>query len=300
MTDHRTDHLDRYAVLGHPIHHSMSPRIHAEFAAQTGQQLSYVAMDVTPEALTSRLAQLPNEGFRGVNITVPHKEAAWAYAKAQGRLTERAALAGAVNTLAWNKEGLLGDNTDGQGLLNDLQQRHQRTLAGQRILLLGAGGAARGVILPLLAAQPTALTIANRSAPRAEGLAALFSPYALSSNAGQTPCHLQGCGLEALAGLIHAQGPFDVVINATSASLSGEAISLPTGSLTQDAFAYDMMYGKTLTPFLAAQKAAGVLHLADGLGMLVEQAAVAFALWRGVAPVTAPVYQALRTSLQDK
>jgi shikimate dehydrogenase len=273
----------------------MSPRIHTAFATQTGQNLSYEAMDITPEALTSRLAHLPDEGFRGVNITVPHKEAAWAYAEAHGHLTERAALAGAVNTLAWNKEGLLGDNTDGQGLLNDLQQRHQCRLASQRILLLGAGGATRGVILPLLAAQPAALTIANRTAPRAEGLATLFA-----TQAAQVGCDLRGCGLEALAALVRTQGPFDVVINATSASLSGEAISLPAGTLTQDAFAYDMMYGKTLTPFLAAQKAAGVLHLADGLGMLVEQAAVAFALWRGVAPATAPVYQALRTSLQQK
>lgn len=295
MTDHRTDLLDRYAVLGHPIHHSMSPRIHAAFAAQTGQRLSYEALDITPEALTSRLAQLSGEGFRGVNITVPHKEAAWAYTEAHGRLTERAALAGAVNTLAWNDDGLLGDNTDGQGLLNDLQQRHQQSLAGQRILLLGAGGATRGVILPLLAAQPAALTIANRTAARAEGLATLFAAHAT-----QVGCSLQGCGLAALTTLIGTNGAFDIVINATSASLSGEAIALPAGSLTEDAFAYDMMYGKTLTPFLAAQAAAGVLHLADGLGMLVEQAAVAFEIWRGIHPETQPVYRALREQLAHK
>ena len=295
MTDHRTALLDRYAVLGHPIHHSMSPRIHAAFATQTGQHLSYEALDITPEALNSRLDELPGEGFRGVNITVPHKEAAWAYAEAHGRLTERAALAGAVNTLAWSDDGLLGDNTDGQGLLNDLQQRHQRSLAGQRILLLGAGGATRGVILPLLAAHPAALTIANRTAARAEGLATLFAAHAT-----QVGCNLQGCGLAALTTLVRTDGAFDIVINATSASLSGQAVALPTGSLTENAFAYDMMYGNTLTPFLAAQAAAGVLYLADGLGMLVEQAAVAFALWRGVMPDTAPVYQALRSDLQHK
>jgi len=295
MTDYRTDAVDRYAVLGHPIQHSMSPQIHTAFAKQTGQHLSYEAMDVPPAALTSRLAQLPDEGFRGVNITVPHKEAAWAYAQAAGHLSERAALAGAVNTLAWTTDGLLGDNTDGQGLLNDLQQRHQLSLGGQRILLLGAGGATRGVILPLLAARPAALTIANRTAARAAGLVTLFA-----AQAAQAACVLQSCGLDSLATHIQAHGAFDVVINASSASLSGEAIRLPSAALTPVAFAYDMMYGKTLTPFLVAQQRSGITRLADGLGMLVEQAALAFALWRGIAPDTAPVYQALRAYLQQK
>ena len=292
MTD-QSCHTDHYAVLGHPIHHSMSPKIHAAFAEQTGQQLSYEAIDVSPESLQTRLTQLPKEGFCGVNITVPHKEVAWQYVKQHGLLSERAALAGAVNTLAWTTEGLLGDNTDGQGLLNDLQQRHGLSLAGKRILLLGAGGASRGVILPLLAAHPAALVIANRTAARAEALAELFAPQ-------RANCVLLGCGLGHLDRLTASAGSFDVVINATSASLGGESITLPTGTLTSDAFAYDMMYGKALTHFLQAQQNAGVRHLADGLGMLVEQAAVAFTLWRGVTPQTQPVYNQLRNDLSNK
>ena len=282
--------IDRYAVLGHPIHHSLSPVIHAAFAAQTMQHLSYEALDVIPEQLAETLQRLPAKGYRGVNITVPHKEAAWAYAQAQGRLSERAALAGAVNTLAWCQDGLLGDNTDGQGLLNDLQQRHGLNLAGQRILLLGAGGATRGVVLPLLAAGPATLLIANRTADKAKTLAQLFSDKAASTLLG-------GCGLDALPGIVNEAGAFDLIINATSASLGGDSIALPTGVLSANGLAYDMMYGKNLTPFLEAQKTAGIQHLADGLGMLVEQAAVAFALWRGVMPDTQPVYDALRERL---
>ena len=282
--------IDRYAVLGHPIHHSLSPVIHAAFAAQTGQHLSYEALDVAPDALVASLTRLPDAGYRGVNITVPHKEAAWAYAQQHGHLSERARLAGAVNTLAWRDEGLLGDNTDGQGLLNDLQQRHGLDLTGKRILLLGAGGATRGVVLPLLAAHPAMLFIANRTADKAAALVDVFAGHA-----GAT--QLRACGLDQLATTSHDTGAFDLVINATSASLGGKAIALPTGILAADGFAYDMMYGKTQTPFLAAQQAAGTVHLADGLGMLVEQAAVAFALWRGIAPDTAPVYNALRAQL---
>lgn len=282
--------IDRYAVLGHPISHSLSPVIHAAFTAQTAQHLSYEALDVTPEALTNTLQHLPDEGYRGVNITVPHKEAVWAYVQQHGHLTERAALAGAVNTLSWTDGCLTGDNTDGQGLLNDLQQRHGLNLSGKRILLLGAGGATRGVVLPLLAAQPAALLIANRTPDKAEKLAEVFADKAIDTQ-------LQACSLDALASIVHDGSAFDLVVNATSASLGGEAIALPTDTLTPNGFAYDMMYGQNLTPFLEAQKAAGVRHLADGLGMLVEQAAVAFALWRGVTPATQPVYNALRERL---
>lgn len=284
--------MDRYAVVGHPISHSLSPVIHAAFAAQTAQHLRYEALDVAPNDLLATLTQLPDAGYRGANITVPHKEAVWAYVQQHGHLSERAQLAGAVNTLAWNHSGLLGDNTDGQGLLNDLQQRHGLHLADKRVLLLGAGGATRGVILPLLAAKPAGLVIANRTADKAQMLAGRFA-----ENVAHTQTQLQGCGLDALAAIVHNDGPFDLVINATSASLGGESIALPAGTLTRDGFAYDMMYGKTLTPFLAVQQAAGVQHLADGLGMLVEQAAVAFALWRDVAPATTPVYNALRERL---
>lgn len=287
--------LDYYAVLGHPIHHSMSPQIHAAFAAQTGQELRYTAIDVAPADLDATLKRLPKEGFRGVNITVPHKEAAWSFAKQHGTLSERAAMAGAVNTLAWSADGLIGDNTDGQGLLNDLQQRHGLSLSHKRILLLGAGGATRGVILPLLATQPATLMIANRTASRAKDLANLFTPKAVTAG-----CLLHGCGLEALPEIIGTTGAFDIVINATSASLGGEAIQLPAGTIAADGFAYDMMYSKAPTPFLSSQHASGVKHLADGLGMLVEQAAVAFEIWRGVHPETQPVYHALREQLAHK
>ena len=287
--------IDCYAVLGHPVHHSLSPQIHAAFAAQTAQPLRYSARDVLPAELSATLARLPEAGFRGVNITVPHKEAAWSYAAENGTLTERAAMAGAVNTLAWTPNGLLGDNTDGQGLLNDLQQRHGLNLRGKRILLLGAGGATRGVVLPLLAARPATLVIANRTAVRASALADLFAPKAVTAGS-----LLHGCGLDALAQIVSTTGAFDIVINATSASLGGETVVLPPGTIATDGFAYDMMYGKTLTPFLLTQKSAGVTHLADGLGMLVEQAAVAFALWRGIMPATQPVYDALREKLAQQ
>lgn len=285
--------IDRYAVIGHPISHSLSPVIHAAFATQTGQHLSYEAMDVAPGALEATLQQLPATGYHGISITVPHKEAAWAFAQQHGQLTKRAQLAGAINTIAWQPDGsrgLLGDNTDGQGLLNDLQQRHGLNLSGRRILLLGAGGATRGVVLPLLAALPATLAIANRTAAKAEALATLFTEHA-------TQTCINGFGLDDLPAVAQDYGAFDLVINATSASLSGEALTLPTGTLSRSGFAYDMMYGKALTPFLAAQQAAGVPHLADGLGMLVEQAAVAFTLWRGVTPATEPVYHALRERL---
>lgn len=287
--------LPFYAVLGHPIHHSMSPQIHAAFAAQTDQELRYIAIDVAPADLEATLGRLPQEGFSGVNITVPHKETAWAYAKQHGTLSERAAMAGAVNTLAWCADGLMGDNTDGQGLLNDLQQRHGLNLSNKRILLLGAGGATRGVVLPLLASAPAALVIANRTAARASDLANLFTPKAVDAG-----CLLHGCGLDALPEIIKTMGSFDIVINATSASLGGEAVALPTEAIARDGFAYDMMYSKNPTTFLLAQQAAGVPRCVDGLGMLVEQAAVAFALWRGVAPETQPVYQMLRAQLAQK
>jgi len=285
--------IDRYAVLGHPISHSLSPVIHAAFACQTGQHLTYEALDVAPTELTNTLVRLPTEHYRGVNITVPHKEAAWRFAQQQGQLSERALLAGAVNTLAWTAEGLLGDNTDGQGLLNDLQQRHGLCLGGKRILLLGAGGATRGVLLPLLAAKPSTLVIANRTSERALALAKVFADKAHTTL-------LSGCGLDALPHLVTTQGAFDVVINATSASLGGEAIALPANAIRPDGFAYDMMYGKTPTVFLNTLRLAGVHHCADGLGMLVEQAAVAFALWRGIQPETQPVYHALRERLLRK
>jgi len=262
---------DRYAVFGHPIAHSKSPLIHAAFARQTGQDLTYEAILAPLDGFAESVTAFVAAGGRGANVTVPFKEEAFRLA---GRLTPRARRAGAVNTLALDADGILGDNTDGAGLVADLTRNLHRTLAGRRILLLGAGGAARGVIEPLLEAQPAALVIANRTVGRAQELAELFDRG------------IRACGFDAL------DTAFDLVINATAASLAGEMPPLSPRIFTPETLAYDMMYGRD-TPFLAFARAQGAAT-ADGLGMLVEQAAEAFHLWRGVRPDTAPVIASLR------
>ncbi len=270
--------MDRYAVIGHPIAHSKSPLIHAEFARQTGQQLRYEALLAPLDGFAACVEAFCAGGGRGANVTVPFKLEAHALA---GRLSERAAAAGAVNTLLFNGDGTIrGDNTDGAGLVRDLTANLACPPRSRRVLLLGAGGAARGVILPLLNEAPASLTIANRTAAKALALASAFAGGA---------CPVQGCGLEALAGQ-----SFDLVINATAASLQDRAPQLPAGLYAAGALAYDMMYGKGDTPFMAAAAADGAARRADGLGMLVEQAAESFRLWRGVAPDTAPVLAMLR------
>lgn len=271
---------DRYAVIGNPIAHSKSPRIHAEFARQTGQDLRYVALLAPLDGFVEVAQAFAAGGGCGANVTVPFKEAAFQLANAR---TPRAQAAGAVNTLRFSESGdILGDNTDGAGLVRDLTANLGFDLAGRRILLLGAGGAARGVILPLLEAAPATLFIANRTAAKAAALAS-----DLRIHAGNAAEKLAGGGLDALPGRC-----FDLVINATSASLAGELPPLPDDLFAPDALAYDMMYGRD-TPFLAFARQQGA-RTADGLGMLVEQAAEAFALWRGVRPDTAPVLAALR------
>ena len=269
---------DRYAVFGHPVGHSRSPWIHARFAELTGQALTYEARDVPPGGFAAALAGFLAEGGKGLNITVPHKLAAFAAAQ---RLTPRAQRAGAVNTLAVRADGLLGDNTDGAGLLRDLQQNLGLDLAGKRLLLVGAGGAARGALGPLLDARPAELVIANRDAAKAVALAGDFS------SAG--PVH--GVALAA------AHGPFDIVINATSASLAGELPALPNDAVGRDSSCYDMAYGTGPTAFMRWATERGVAGVADGLGMLVEQAAESFELWRGVRPPTAQVLAELRALL---
>jgi shikimate dehydrogenase len=264
---------DRYAVFGNPIAHSKSPRIHALFAAQTGQALTYEAILAPLDGFAEAVTAFRREGGRGANVTVPFKEQAYALCD---RLSARAEAAGAVNTLKFEADGVLGDNTDGVGLVNDLAGNLGLALEGRRILLMGAGGAARGVVLPLLEKGPAALFIANRTAAKAEELARRFSFPTLV-----------GGGYEALAGR-----RFDLVINATAASLAGDLPPLPAGLFADGALAYDMMYGKD-TPFLAFARGEGA-RCADGLGMLVEQAAEAFHLWRGVRPETAPVIALLR------
>lgn len=266
---------DRYAVFGHPVGHSRSPWIHARFAGLTGQSLSYEARDVPPGGFDAALADFLAEGGRGLNITLPHKLAAYA---AAARLTPRARRAGAVNTLAVEAAGLLGDNTDGAGLLRDLQANLGIRVAGRRVLLLGAGGAARGALPALLDARPCELLVANRSAAKAVALAAEF--------AADGP--VSGGGLEAAA------GPYDLVVNATSASLAGEVPALPGEAIGPATFCYDLAYGKGATAFVRWAGELGAAGVADGIGMLVEQAAASFALWRGVRPPTAPVLAELR------
>jgi shikimate dehydrogenase len=267
-----------YAVFGNPIAHSQSPAIHAAFARQSGQAMRYEARlaPLEPGGFEAAIRAFAREGGQGANITVPFKERAFALC---GKRTARAEAAGAANTLAFSEGGILGDNTDGAGLVRDLEHNLKRPLAGQRVLVLGAGGAARGIAGPILAAGPACLAIANRTPQKARDLA--------ESLAGAAPCPVSGTGFGGI------EGAFDIVLNATAASLAGEAPPLPAGTYAPKALAYDLMYGKVPTPFLIAARAAGA-QTADGYGMLVEQAAEAFFLWRGIRPGTRPLLDAPR------
>jgi shikimate dehydrogenase len=263
---------DRYAVFGHPIAHSKSPQIHTAFARQTGQDMTYEAILAPLDGFAESVAAFIAAGGRGANVTVPFKEEAFRLAS---RLSPRAQRAGAVNTLSFEADGILGDNTDGAGLVADLTRNLHCTIVDKRVLLLGAGGAARGVIEPLLDQRPAVFVIANRTVSRAEELAELFGRG------------VRACSFDA------AYTPFDLVINATAASLAGDLPPLSPRVFTPDTLAYDMMYGRD-TPFLDFAYTHGA-RTTDGLGMLVEQAAEAFYLWRGVRPDTAPVIASLRT-----
>ncbi len=267
--------VDRYAVMGHPVAHSKSPLIHAAFARQTSQKLVYTAIEVPLDGFSRAVADFAAAGGKGLNITLPFKQEAWALAKQRA---ERAERAGAVNTLIIAPQGLRGDNTDGVGLVRDLTANHGIELARRRILVLGAGGAVRGVLEPLLEQHPSVLVIANRTQARAQALAELFGDL----------------GPVRARGFAELKGQhFDLVINGTAASLAGEVPPIPA-EVVQDAACYDMMYGREPTAFLrwAAQHGAG--QCMDGLGMLVEQAAESFYLWRGVRPRTQPVIETLR------
>ncbi|RFB67206.1 MULTISPECIES: shikimate dehydrogenase [unclassified Herbaspirillum] len=269
--------MDAYVVIGNPIAHSKSPEIHAQFAAQTAQQLSYERLLAPLQGFKAAVKVFIANGGKGANVTVPFKLDAHALAD---RLTERARLAGAVNTLKFEDGVILGDNTDGAGLVADIVHNAGVSLAGKRVLLLGAGGAARGALLPLLEQQPAALTIANRTHAKAQELAAQFAEFGK---------------LEA-AEFTSLQGSFDVIINATSASLDADVPPLPASVFSGATLAYDMMYGKQPTVFMEFAHRHGAVTR-DGLGMLVEQAAEAFFLWRGVRPETAEVFRALRQQL---
>lgn len=271
---------DLYAVFGNPIAHSKSPQIHAEFARQTGQDMKYTARLAPLDDFAGALRNFQAEGGRGANVTVPFKEQAHALA---ARHSARAEAAGAVNTLIFEQGAWTGDNTDGAGLVGDVTVNLGFALKGRRVLLLGAGGAARGVILPLLGEQPDSLVIANRTADKAVALGDHFRRAPGVDKA----IRVQGGGFDALAGQ-----HFDLVLNATAASLAGDLPPLPDDIFAPGALAYDMMYGRE-TPFMAFARERGA-RVADGLGMLVEQAAEAFQLWRGVRPATAPVIAMLR------
>jgi shikimate dehydrogenase len=262
---------ERYAVIGHPVAHSRSPWIHAEFARACRQDLEYGLIEAAPGGFVAAVDAFRASGGKGLNVTLPFKGEACAYAR---RLSTRARAAGAVNTLLFGDE-VAGDNTDGVGLVRDLQDHLGLPPRGCRTLLMGAGGAAQGVVQALLDAGVQSLTIANRTEDKARALAARF--------------HCRGAGYAELAGQA-----FDLVVNATSAGLAGAAPPLPGGLLRRQMLAYDMVYGRD-TPFLAAARAAGA-RVSDGLGMLVEQAAESFFLWRGVRPQTAPVLAKLRAA----
>lgn len=268
-----------YAVVGNPISHSKSPRIHSLFAEQTGEAVEYTAIQAPLEGFETTVTSFFERGGRGLNVTVPFKERAWQMAS---RRTDRAAAAGAANTLYLDSEGsLTADNTDGAGLVTDLTINHGIALADTRILILGAGGAVRGVLGPLLAARPASITIANRTLARAEALVDLFA-----GQAGQT--RLEACEFRA------ADAPMDLVINGTSASLQGDLPPLSPAVLGPDTVVYDMMYSLQTTTFNQWALDQGATRVFDGLGMLVEQAAESFQVWRGVRPQTAPVIDVLR------
>jgi len=271
---------DLYAVVGNPISHSKSPRIHSLFASETGEPVEYTAIQAPLDDFAGTVRQFFERGGKGLNVTVPFKEDAW---KLADRRTERAENAGAANTLYLDDEGrLTADNTDGCGIVRDLVVNHGVVLGQARILVLGAGGAVRGVLGPILAEHPAAITIANRTVAKADALVNLFKPVA-----GETA--LSACGFE------QPREPFDVIINGTSASLQGDLPPLSPEVLGEQTVVYDMMYSLQTTTFNQWALEQGAQNVHDGLGMLVEQAAESFRIWRGVNPATGPVIEELRT-----
>ena len=272
--------MDQYRVFGNPINQSRSPFIHQSFAKATKQSINYQPQFAELDGFTHAVTEFIAQGGKGANVTVPFKEQAFAIAD---ELSDRARLAGAVNTLSFINGKIYGDNTDGEGLVQDLL-RNNVLLKNSKILLLGAGGAAKGVILPLLAQQPNEIVIANRTVSKAEALITQFNDEKLSA-----------CGFNQLAG-----NSFDVIINATSASLTGKFPDISATTITAKTACYDMVYGKELTPFLLWAKAQGANKVIDGLGMLVGQAAESFATWRGIKPEVNEVIEQLKISLSQE
>ena len=283
-----TPPADRYVVIGNPIAHSRSPEIHAAFARQTGEAIGYDRLLVPTEpsgAFARAVDAFFAGGGRGLNVTLPFKEQAFAYA---GRHSARSLLAGAVNTLKADGHSVFGDNTDGPGLVTDLRDRFAFDLYGRSVLLLGAGGAARGVVMSLLHAGVSRLIIANRTAAKAESLAAHFNSAPQVRQASLAPV-----GAVTLA----AASPADLVVNATSSGVLRGEFALPPGLFDGCALAYDCVYAAHPTTFMRQAQAGGAARTADGLGMLVEQAAESFLIWRGVRPDTGPVYRMLRDAI---
>jgi shikimate dehydrogenase len=267
---------DQYGVFGNPIGHSKSPLIHAAFARQTGQDIEYRAILAPADGFADAIDAFIAEGGKGANVTVPFKQEAYRRAS---RLTARAEQANAVNTLVFRDGEIIGDNTDGVGLLRDITRNLNTPIRDRRLLLLGAGGAACGIVGPLLGECPASLTIVNRTAARALSLAERF--------AASGP--VSGGGYDALAGR-----QFDIVIDATSASLGGSMPALPLGLFAPGSLAYEMMYGLDDAPFCVFAREQGAGTIAEGLGMLLEQAAESFFVWRGIRPDCAPVAEILR------
>jgi shikimate dehydrogenase len=277
MKIHLDSSMDNYAVMGNPVAHSKSPQIHAAFAEQSNQIIFYQAIQVDDGKFQAVVKEFQAQGGKGLNITVPFKGEAWEVSEGRSNRAERAL---AVNTISFDDAGkIIGDNTDGIGLIRDLTINQGIAIKDKDILILGAGGAVRGILDPLLDEHPDRVVIANRTVIRAEKLVDIFSDHG----------DISACGFDELAG-----SSFDIVINGTSASLQGEVPSLPDGLLNDNACCYDMMYSMSDTPFVSWAKAHGASKATDGLGMLVEQAAESFFIWRGVRPETRSVIDLLR------
>ena len=274
--------MERYAVIGDPVTHSLSPVIHAWFAAQTGKEIHYRQLNVAVADFKAAVREFQQMGGRGLNVTVPHKEAALSLA---GQVMPHARAAGAATWLSFEGDAVVAGNTDGSGLVRDLTETLGLDLSGMRILLLGAGGAARGILRPLLECVPQHLTVANRTPERAHALVSSWN----------APANLAACGLEDLGDI-----PFDLILNATAAGLSDSPMSLPVSILNaKRTVCYDLMYGAD-TAFLAWARQAGCVRICDGFGMLVEQAAESFELWHGVRPDTEPVRDRLRSAAKSR
>jgi shikimate dehydrogenase len=271
---------DRYALFGNPLGHSKSPRIHNTFAAQTGEDLSYELIEAPIDGFRAAVDAFRAAGGRGINVTLPFKLQAYEYAT---ELMERARLAGAVNCMKFDSDRALAENFDGVGLVNDIQRNLGFPMRGKRVLLMGAGGAARGAMLPFLEQEPALLVVANRTVAKATALGERFASHGKLVTGGYEDVRGQ---------------PFDIVVNATSASLRGELPPVPPSAFAPGSLAYDLVYGKGLTPFLRVARDSGARHVADGVGMLVEQAAEAWVWWRGVRPETWAMIEAMTLPLE--